>query len=79
MKLYSCFTSLEPMTKADGAIEGSEEEVLAWMREKYPKMSSEGFIRTEEFFPDESDEYVKEFWLPDGKGIYLAEILAEEQ
>lgn len=81
MKRYSCFTSLEPMTKAEGAIEGSKEEVLAWMREKYPKMSSEdpgceGFIEANVFFY-EGD--IKEFWLPDGEGIYLAEILPEER
>ena len=81
MKRYSCFTSLEPMTKAEGAIEGSKEEVLAWMREKYPKMSSEDpggevIIEANVFFY-EGD--VKEFWLPDGEGIYLAEILPEER
>ena len=81
MKRYSCFTSLEPMTKAEGAIEGSKEEVLAWMREKYPKMSpenpgGEGFFEANVFF---YEGYIREFWLPDGEGIYLAEILAEEQ
>lgn len=81
MKRYSCFTSLKQMTKAEGAIEGSKEEVLAWMREKYPKMSSEdsgceGFMDASVFFY-EGD--VEEFWLPDGDGIYLAEILTEER
>ena len=36
----------------------------------------EGFIEASVFFY-EGD--IKEFWLPDGDGIYLAEILTEER
>lgn len=81
MKRYSCYVHQKGcgLVKAEGAIEGSKEEVFAWMREKYGEDLSDGVGKVEiipaAVFFFEGD--CKTFCRPDGKGLYLMEILED--
>lgn len=80
-KRYSCFISLEPeFKKADGAIVGSREDVLAWMRAKYgdellDDPGEDQMMHAAAFFYKGD---CSEFWLKSGGEVYLAEILKTE-
>lgn len=74
--LYTCYTELAPRKiEAEGAIVGSYDDVLAWMRDKFGTLSSEvtgdRMVHAAAFFYDGDCE---EFWLADGTPVFLAEL-----
>ena len=79
-KIYTCYVKLNPeMVQADGAVTGSKEEVLAWMKAKYGTHldgEEEDRMMNAAAFFYEGD--CTEFWLADGTPIFLAELLEDD-
>ena len=76
MKKIRKFTCLrDGGEKVKGAIEGSKEQVLAWMKRKYPgirKAADQDMMPAWQFFyRGETTTYET----PDGKEFYLAEVV----
>ena len=77
-KRYTCFAYRDcELVRVEGAIEGSKEEVLAWMREKYGEKLSEHhgevLMMPAAVFFFEGDSQT--FLLSDDEEVYLMEIL----
>ena len=74
MKKYTCWRKQN--SKVKGAIEGSKKEVLAWMRERFPKLksgASEFMVAWEFFYEGDIDSYVTD----EGKTVYLVELVED--
>ena len=78
MKKYTCWK--DENSKVEGAIEGTKEEVLAWMQERFPEMKPEcgqgedGLVLAGVFFyKGDIDSYVTK----EGESIYLVELIED--
>lgn len=76
-KRYTCYLELDPeLEKAEGAIVGSKEEVLAWMKKKFGRLSQRSTMMSADAFFYDGD--CEEFWLKDGSCVFLAELLEDD-
>ena len=76
MKRFTCINDREEMV--DGAIEGTKEQVLAWMKKTFPGMRERGeseMMSALEFFYEGE---IKAYKTADGSNVYLAEIVKEK-
>ena len=76
MKKFTCINDRE--VKIEGAIEGTKEQVLAWMKKTFPGIcergESEMMLALEFFYEGEITAYTT----ADGANVYLAEVVKEE-
>ena len=76
MKKFTCINDRE--AKINGAIEGTKEQVLAWMKKTFPGIcergESEMVLALEFFYEGEITAYQT----ADGENVYLAEVVEEE-
>lgn len=72
MKRFTCINDREE--NVDGAIEGTKEEVLAWMKKTFPGMRERGeseMMSAMEFFHKGE---ITAYKTADGARVYLAEV-----
>lgn len=72
MKRFTCINEREEMV--DGAIEGTKEQVLAWMKKTFPGLRERGeeeIMSAIEFFHEGE---IKAYKTANGEAVYLAEI-----
>ena len=72
MKRFTCINNREEMV--DGAIEGTKEQVLAWMKKTFPGLRERGeseMMSAMEFF-HKGD--ITAYKTADGESVYLAEV-----
>ena len=72
MKRFTCINDREEMV--DGAIEGTKEQVLAWMKKTFPGMRERGereMMSALEFFHEGE---ITAYKTADGESVYLAEV-----
>ncbi len=72
--MYGKYTCLKSNgAKVPGAITGSEDAVLAWMRKKFPGLHrpDDDLLSAFEFFYD--DGYCTRYLTSDGEEVFLAE------
>lgn len=82
MKKFTCIDDLTCINnhegKVDGAIEGTKEEVLEWMRGRFPGLHERGeeeIMSAIEFFHEGE---IKAYKTAQGETVYLAEIKKKE-
>ena len=76
MKRFTCINDREEIV--DGAIEGTKEQVLAWMKKTFPGLRERGeseMILALEFFYEGE---IKAYQTADGENVYLAEVVEED-
>ena len=72
MKRFTCINDREEIV--DGAIEGTKEQVLAWMKKTFPGMRKRGkseMMTALEFFHEGE---ITAYKTADGKSVYLVEV-----
>ena len=72
MKRFTCINDREEIV--DGAIEGTKEQVLAWMKKTFPGMRKRGkseMMSALEFFHEGE---ITAYKTADGKSVYLVEV-----
>lgn len=72
MKRFTCINNREEMV--DGAIEGTKEQVFAWMKKTFPGMRKRGkseMMSALEFFHEGE---ITAYKTADGESVYLAEV-----
>ena len=75
-RIYTCYVKLYPeKVQADEAITGNKKDVLAWMKAKFGKLSEAELEQAEAFFYDGD---CTEFRLADGRPVFLAELLEDD-
>ena len=76
MKKFTCINDRE--VKINGAIEGTKEQVLAWMKKTFPgickRVDSEMMSAMEFFYEGEITAYKT----ADGENVYLAEVVEKD-
>ena len=73
MKRFTCINDREEMV--DGAIEGTKEQVLAWMKKTFPGMRERGkseMMSALEFFHEGE---ITAYKTADGESVYLARVV----
>ena len=77
MKKFTCINDRE--VKIEGAIEGTKEQVLAWMTKTFPGIrergESEMMLALEFFYEGEITAYQT----ADGENVYLAEVVEDDE
>ena len=76
MKRYTCINGREETV--DGVIEGTKEQVLAWMKKAFPGMRERGESEMMSAFEFFHEGEITAYKTADGESVYLAEVVKEK-